>query len=56
MHRCNPTALSCFRGQEVKEGSLLPWLTLKQAQGYTLLGLEQTAESTNLPDYRFPSR
>ena len=26
---------------EVKEAALLPWLERKQAQGYTLLGLEQ---------------
>ncbi|GAX81015.1 hypothetical protein CEUSTIGMA_g8450.t1 [Chlamydomonas eustigma] len=41
---------------EVQEGALLPWLLRKQAEGYCLLGLEQTAESIRLPDYPFPSQ
>lgn len=41
---------------EVKEAVLIPWLTKKQAEGYTLVGLEQTAESTCLPSYKFPSK
>jgi hypothetical protein len=31
-------------------------LERRQAEGYTLLGLEQTAESVRLPDYTFPSK
>ncbi|KAF6260973.1 hypothetical protein COO60DRAFT_830876 [Scenedesmus sp. NREL 46B-D3] len=42
--------------EEVKEAALLSWLATKQAQGYALVGLEQTAESTCLPEFRFPSK
>ncbi|WIA08744.1 hypothetical protein OEZ85_008167 [Tetradesmus obliquus] len=42
--------------EEVKEAALLAWLATKQAQGYALVGLEQTAESTCLPEYKFPSK
>lgn len=41
---------------EVREAGLLAWLSRQRAAGYTLLGLEQTAESTTLPAYPFPAR
>lgn len=41
---------------EVTEAALIPWLAKQKADGYTLVGLEQTAESTSLPNYTFPSR
>ena len=41
---------------EVKEAVLIPWLAKKQSEGYTLVGLEQTAGSTCLPSYKFPSK
>jgi tRNA G18 (ribose-2'-O)-methylase SpoU len=39
---------------EVKEAALLIWLENKRREGYHLVGLEQTAESTCLQDFRFP--
>ena len=33
-----------------------PRLERRQAEGYTLLGLEQTSESVRLPDYTFPAK
>lgn len=41
---------------QVREPALLAWLERKRGQGYTLLGLEQTAESVPLPRYPFPKR
>ena len=41
---------------EVKEPALLTWLENKRQEGYHLVGLEQTAESTCLPDFQFPPR
>ncbi|KAL6763959.1 hypothetical protein V8C86DRAFT_3022592 [Haematococcus lacustris] len=41
---------------EVKEAALLAWLERKQSEGWQLVGLEQTSESTRLPDYAFPPR
>ncbi|PNH07214.1 putative methyltransferase TARBP1 [Tetrabaena socialis] len=42
--------------EEVKPAALLAWLERKAAEGYTLVGLEQTAESVRLPEYRWPAR
>ncbi|KXZ44095.1 hypothetical protein GPECTOR_74g709 [Gonium pectorale] len=42
--------------EEVKPAALLAWLEQRAAEGYTLVGLEQTAESVRLPDYRWPSK
>ncbi|KAG2452645.1 hypothetical protein HYH02_002878 [Chlamydomonas schloesseri] len=42
--------------EEVKPAALLAWLERKAAEGYTLVGLEQTAESVRLPDYQWPER
>lgn len=41
---------------EVKEAALLAWLEVKASEGYSLVGLEQTAESVCLPDYEWPER
>jgi hypothetical protein len=41
---------------EVPEAALLPWLEARRAEGYTLLGLEQTSESHQLPAFDFPRR
>lgn len=41
---------------EVKEGDLAQFLREKKNEGYTLLGIEQTAQSTNLPDFQFPEK
>ncbi|GIL82026.1 hypothetical protein Vretifemale_10973 [Volvox reticuliferus] len=42
--------------EEVKPAALLAWLERRAAEGYTLVGLEQTAESVRLPDYRWPAK
>lgn len=42
--------------EQVPPALLLPWLERRAAEGYTLVGLEQTAESVALPDYRWPAR
>lgn len=41
---------------EVREAALLAWLEKKQSEGYSLIGLEQTAESRCLPEYDFPPK
>ncbi|KAF8072749.1 TARBP1 [Scenedesmus sp. PABB004] len=41
---------------EVREAELLGWLSARRAEGYALVGLEQTAESRVLPHYAFPRR
>ncbi len=41
---------------EVPEQALLPWLESKRAEGYALVGLEQTADSVPLPSFAFPAR
>ncbi|GFH22891.1 SpoU_methylase domain-containing protein, partial [Haematococcus lacustris] len=40
----------------LQEAALLAWLERKQSEGWLLVGLEQTSESTRLPDYAFPPR
>lgn len=42
--------------EEVPPAALLPWLQRKAAEGYALVGLEQTAESTRLPEFAFPKK
>ena len=39
---------------EVAESSLPQWMLQKRAEGFTLIGVEQTAESVLLPDFAFP--
>lgn len=41
---------------EVPEADLCNWMLRKRAEGYTLVGLEQTAESTPLPHFAFPDK
>lgn len=41
---------------EVKEDSLMKYLLEKKAEGYTLLGVEQTSHSVSLPDFVFPKK
>ena len=42
--------------EEVSETALPAWLAHARADGWALVGLEQTAESTSLPDFRWPRR
>ena len=42
--------------EQVSPVVLAPWLRKKATQGYTLVGLEQTAESTQLQEYQFPKK
>lgn len=39
---------------EVAEPNLVHWMLQKRAQGFTLVGVEQTADSVLLPDFAFP--
>ena len=39
---------------EVAEANLVAWMLQKKHQGFTLIGTEQTSESTSLPDFAFP--
>lgn len=39
---------------EVAEPNLVQWMLQKRAEGFTLVGVEQTAESVFLPDFVFP--
>lgn len=39
---------------EVAEADLVQWMLHKRAEGFTLVGVEQTAESVLLPDFAFP--
>lgn len=41
---------------EVPELNLSQWMMQKRAEGYMLVGLEQTAESKSLPDFAFPHK
>ncbi len=40
----------------MKPAALPGWLAEQKAQGYSLLGLEQTAEAVQLPDFSFPKK
>ena len=40
----------------MKAAALPQWLGEQKSQGYTLLGLEQTAEAVQLPGYEFPKK
>ena len=42
--------------EEVTETALPAWLARARADGWALVGLEQTAESTSLPDFEWPRR
>jgi tRNA G18 (ribose-2'-O)-methylase SpoU len=42
--------------EQVSPIVLAPWLRKKATEGYTLVGLEQTAESTRLQEYIFPKK
>ena len=37
----------------MKEASFIPWLLTKRAEGYALVGLEQTDRSVKLPDFQY---
>lgn len=39
---------------EVAEADLVQWMLQKRAEGFALIGVEQTAESVLLPDFAFP--
>ncbi|XP_061083449.1 probable methyltransferase TARBP1 [Conger conger] len=41
---------------EVKPGELSDFLQVKKREGYCIVGVEQTANSQSLPDYRFPEK
>lgn len=41
---------------EVQEIALTEYLMTKKAEGYTLLGVEQTSHSVSLPDFKFPKK
>ena len=41
---------------EVAEALLVPWLLNRRGDGYALIGLEQTADSSPLPAFAFPRR
>lgn len=41
---------------EVHPAALLPWLEARRAEGYTLVGVEQTSESIILAEFEFPSK
>lgn len=41
---------------QVKPPQLAGYLRQKQAEGYTVIGVEQTARSTALAQYCFPER
>jgi len=41
---------------EVQQEDLMQWLEDKKAEGWSLLGVEQTANSHNLIEYKFPRR
>ncbi|KAM4695404.1 putative methyltransferase TARBP1 [Discoglossus pictus] len=41
---------------EVKPSQLLEYLQLKKTEGYTIIGVEQTAKSSNLTEYSFPEK
>ena len=36
--------------------NLLAWLSKKQEDGYTIVGLEQTSSSISIEDYEFPEK
>jgi tRNA G18 (ribose-2'-O)-methylase SpoU len=42
--------------EQVSPVVLAPWLKKKATEGYTLVGLEQTAESTRLQEFKFPKK
>lgn len=42
--------------EEVKEPDLLPWLHMKKSEGYTIVGVEQTASSKCLTKMKFPEK
>ena len=42
--------------QEVKRSALAAFLEAKKAQGWRLVGLEQTANSQSILEYTFPER
>mmetsp|Transcript_15937 Transcript_15937/g.26856 ORF Transcript_15937/g.26856 Transcript_15937/m.26856 type:complete len:256 (-) Transcript_15937:15-782(-) len=41
---------------EVREENLAKYLEFQKQNGYTILGLEQTADSQMIDDYRFPAK
>lgn len=47
--------LSIFNGQ-VKPSQLVDYLQQKKTEGYTIIGVEQTAKSFDLTEYSFPEK
>lgn len=47
--------LSIFNGQ-VKPSQLVDYLQQKKTEGYTIIGVEQTAKSFDLTEYCFPEK
>lgn len=41
---------------EVRPSQLMNYLQQKKAEGYTVIGVEQTAQSSDLAQYRFPEK
>lgn len=42
--------------KQVKTDALSVWLTRMKQNGYTVVGLEQTADSVSLPEFEFPKK
>lgn len=41
---------------KVRPSQLMDYLQQKKAEGYTVIGVEQTAQSSDLAQYRFPEK
>lgn len=41
---------------KVRPSQLVDYLQQKKAEGYTVIGVEQTAQSSDLAQYRFPEK
>lgn len=41
---------------QVKAFQLVDYLEQKKTEGYTIIGVEQTAKSCDLTEYRFPEK
>lgn len=51
-----PSANDWIDMEEVKEDELLSWLHRKRAEGYAIVGVEQTASSKCLTKMSFPEK
>lgn len=53
----NNLLLFCFKTHfKVRPPQLIDFLQQKKAEGYTVIGVEQTARSVDLTQYSFPER